>query len=228
MGTTSHRFICQLTEKFRVLEIGGLAIIAHGLSRKTKDADIWLDPMADARVWSHSLEEECRRFGDLAIHRLPGWVAVQGDALVEAVEETGLVRISGLDCPLDVFRKPNEVELAAFDAFHARGLKRADGIVLPHPLDLIETKLNTGRDQDLRDIQFLEDKVRAEYRAKLPTATLDEALALLDRYSEWQVLQAALENPSLEVRELAMSHLREFAAAGDPFSLAILEGREIP
>jgi hypothetical protein len=147
---------------------------------------------------------------------------------VEAVEETGLVRISGLDCPLDVFRKPNEVELAAFDAFHARGLKRADGIVLPHPLDLIETKLNTGRDQDLRDIQFLEDKVRAEYRAQLPTATLDEALALLDRYSEWRILQAALENPSPEVRELAMSHLREFAAAGDPFSLAILEGREIP
>ena len=78
------------------------------------------------------------------------------------------------------------------------------------------------------DIQFLEDKVRAEYRAQLPTATLEEAVALLDRYSEWQVLQAALENPSPEVRELAMSHLREFAAAGDPFSLAILEGREIP
>jgi hypothetical protein len=51
---------------------------------------------------------------------------------------------------------------------------------------------------------------------------------MLARYSEWQVLQSALENPSPEVRELAMSHLREFAAAGDPFSLAILEGREIP
>lgn len=35
-------------------------------------------------------------------------------------------------------------------------------------------------------------------------------------------------NPSPEVRELAMTHLREFAAAGDPFSLAILEGRELP
>jgi len=51
---------------------------------------------------------------------------------------------------------------------------------------------------------------------------------MLARYSEWQVLQAALENPSPEVRDLAMSHLREFAAAGDPFSLAILEGRQIP
>jgi len=51
---------------------------------------------------------------------------------------------------------------------------------------------------------------------------------MLGRYSEWQVLLAALKNPSDEVRELAMTHLREFAAAGDPFSQAILEGREIP
>jgi hypothetical protein len=43
-----------------------------------------------------------------------------------------------------------------------------------------------------------------------------------------RIAQASLENPYPEVRELAMSHLREFAAAGDPFSLAILEGREIP
>jgi hypothetical protein len=46
--------------------------------------------------------------------------------------------------------------------------------------------------------------------------------------TDWQVLQAALENPSAEVHELAMTHLREFAEAGDPFSQAILEGREIP
>ena len=51
---------------------------------------------------------------------------------------------------------------------------------------------------------------------------------MLKRYSEWQVLRAALANPAPVVRELAMQHLREFAEAGDPFSLAILEGREIP
>lgn len=47
-------------------------------------------------------------------------------------------------------------------------------------------------------------------------------------WCEWQVLVAAQENPLEEVRELARTHLREFAAAGDPFSQAILEGREIP
>jgi hypothetical protein len=59
-------------------------------------------------------------------------------------------------------------------------------------------------------------------------ATPEEATVMLGRYSEWQVLLSALENPSPVVHELAMSQLREFAAAGDPFSLAILEGRELP
>ncbi len=57
---------------------------------------------------------------------------------------------------------------------------------------------------------------------------VDEARAMLDRYSEWRVLQAALTNPCEEVRELATTHLHEFAEAGDPFSQAILAGREIP
>lgn len=109
-----------------------------------------------------------------------------------------------------------------------RAVVRSDGTLLPHPLDLIQSKLETGRDKDLYDIQHLESLVRADYKQRLPTATLAEATELLGRYSEWQVLVAALENPLADVRELAMTHLREFAAAGDPFSLAILEGRELP
>ena len=62
----------------------------------------------------------------------------------------------------------------------------------------------------------------------LPACEEDEGLELLKRSPSPRIAEAALENPSPEVRELAMSHLREFAAAGDPFSLAILEGREIP
>ena len=48
------------------------------------------------------------------------------------------------------------------------------------------------------------------------------------KHEKWEVLRSALENPLLEIKELAREHLREFAAAGDPFSLAILEGRELP
>ena len=139
-----------------------------------------------------------------------------------------MVRVLGLSCPLDVFRRPNEFHELGFDEVVGRARRSRDGTYLPSPLDLIQSKLDTGRDKDFKDIQHLESLVRDEYKGRLPLANLEEAQYLLGRYSEWQVLVAALENPLEEVRELAMTHLREFAAAGDPFSQAILEGREIP
>lgn len=51
----------------------------------------------------------------------------------------------------------------------------------------------------------------------LPACNEDEGLELLKRSPSPRITKAALENPSPEVRGLAMSHLREFAAAGDPF-----------
>ncbi len=228
MDTPTDQFIRQLTRRHQVVVLGGLAVIAHGLSRTTYDGDIWLDPMGDVSEWSAVLEKTCLEFGGLSLHRLPGWVLVSGSDVIDAVEETNMVRIHGLDCPLDVFRKPNEIEISEFDDVCQRAEPRSDGTLLPDPLDLIRSKFNTERDKDLYDILHLESVVRADYKSRLPTASLEEATALLDRYSEWQVLLPALENPSPEVRELAMTHLREFAAAGDPFSLAILEGRELP
>jgi hypothetical protein len=228
MGTPIDRFVRLLTSRHRVIVLGGLAVIAHGLSRSTYDGDIWLEPMADAETWSAELERCCRDFGELTLHRLPGWTPVSGEEIITAVVETGIIRVLGLDCPLDVFRVPNEIEAEDFDAMYSRGTVRSDGSMLPDPLDLLQSKMDTGRDKDRLDIGHLESVVRQTYREQLPLASFEKAQAMLARYSEWQVLQAALENPSPEVRDLAMSHLREFAAAGDPFSLAILEGREIP
>ncbi|MEO6474711.1 hypothetical protein [Luteolibacter sp.] len=184
--------------------------------------------MSNSDEWAAFLEKTCCDFGGLSLHRLPGWVPVSGMDLVDAIEETSMVRVQGLDCPLDVFRKPNEIEITDFDVICQRAKLRADGTLLPEPLDLIQSKLETGRDKDLIDILHLESVVRADYKKRLPTASLEEASQMLERFSEWQVLIPAMENPFAEVRELAMSHLREFAAAGDPFSQAILEGRELP
>ena len=228
MGTPTDRFVRLLTSRHRVIVLGGLAVIAHGLSRSTYDGDIWLEPMADAETWSAELESCCRDFGELTLHRLPGWTPVSGDEIITAVMETGVIRVLGLDCPLDVFRVPNEIEAEDFDVMYSRGTVRSDGSMLPDPLDLLQSKMDTGRDKDRLDIGHLESVVRRTYREQLPFASFEMAQGMLARYSEWQVLQAALLNPTPEVRDLAMSHLREFAAAGDPFSLAILEGREIP
>lgn len=227
MGTPTDNFIRKLTRDHRVIVLGGLAVIGHGFSRSTFDSDIWLEPMEDAGTWSAVVAQTALEMG-VTITRLPGWKPVSGNALVGAVEETGMVRISGLDLPLDIFRAPNEIELSEFEGMFSRATIKADGTYLPEPLDLIQSKLNTGRDKDQKDIDFLEGVIRADYKLRLPSATFEEADALLARYSEWDVLRAALENPDERVRELAMTHLREFAAAGDPFSLAILEGREVP
>ena len=228
MAIPVQRFIDQLTTDHRVIVVGGLAVIGHGFTRPTKDADVWLEPMESAREWAEAVETVCRSIPGTSTRRLPGWVNVTGAELADAIEETGIVRIHGLDSPLDIFRKPNEFESHFFDAVASRAKLNGDGTLLPEPLDLIQTKMNTGRDQDLKDIDYLESLVRAEYKERLPSATPSEARAMLERYSEWQVLQAALTNPSPEVRELAMTHLHEFAEAGDPFSQAILAGREIP
>jgi hypothetical protein len=45
METSTDVFIRQLTRQHRVVVLGGLAVIAHGLSRSTYDGDVWLDPM---------------------------------------------------------------------------------------------------------------------------------------------------------------------------------------
>ena len=228
MAIPVQTFVDRLTCHHRVVVLGGLAVIAHGYSRHTQDADIWLDPMSLPEEWAAVVDGVCMDLPGTTIHRLPGWVEVSGLGVVTAVAETGMVRIHGLTCPLDIFRRPNEFKELAFEEVVLRASRSADGTLLPDPLDLIQSKLDTGRDKDLHDIQHLESIVRADYKQRLPLATPEEATVMLGRYTEWQVLLSALENPSPEVQELAMSQLREFAAAGDPFSLAILEGRELP
>lgn len=161
-------------------------MIVHGLSASTREVEIWLDPMASSHEWASSLEKVCADFVGLSIHRLPGWSPVSGLDLIDAVEETSMVRVLGLDCPLDIFRKPNVIEISDFDVICRRAALCNDGTLLPHPLDLIQSKLDTGRDKDLQDIQHLESVVRADYKIRLPVATLEEATHLLERYSEWR------------------------------------------
>ncbi|MBN8458931.1 MAG: hypothetical protein J0M04_13940 [Verrucomicrobia bacterium] len=228
METLTAKFVRILTERHRVVVLGGLAVIAHGLSRSTYDGDIWLDPMEDCGQWAKAIQDACGAFTGLSLHRLPGWKKVSGSGLVEAVEDTGMVRVQGLDCPLDIFRSPNEFEAGDFDMVCNRARMRADGTLLPHPVDLIQTKIDTGRDKDRMDIFHLESLIRAEYRERLPVADAGEAREMLERYSDWEVLSVAMNHPAPEIRELAMEHLREFAAEGDPFSQAILAGRPIP
>jgi hypothetical protein len=228
MGTTTGEFIAALAGQHRVVVIGGLAVIAHGLSRITKDADIWLDPMGSATAWAQKLERLCAGFSDLTLHTLPGWRPVHGSDLAAAAEDVGMVRVLGLDCPLDVFRRPNEFLEDSFDEVFERSSPNSDGTFLPDPLDLIITKLNTGRDKDLDDSRHLETIIRNKYSSILPSATLEEVRQLFDRFLDWEVCRMALGNPSQDVRDYTIERLREMANEGDPFSQALLEDKLIP
>jgi hypothetical protein len=211
-----------------VLVIGGLAVIAHGHNRSTKDADIWLEPMDSPADWAKALVQACEFFPGATIHSLPGWREVCGTEIAIAAEEVGMVRIQGLDCPLYIFREPNEFPPGSFDEVYERATPNIDGTRLPDPLDIIVTKLNTDRAKDLEDSRFLESVIRERYRGILPTAPLVEVQRLLDRFLDWEVCAMALSNPAPEVKDYAARCLRELAADGDPFSKALLERENIP
>ncbi len=228
MGTKAREFIAALTERHDVIVIGDLAVIAHGFNRPTKDADIWLDPMESASAWAEVVERVCGQFADLSIHTLPCWREISGYKIAEAADEVGMVRVNGLDCPLDILRRPNEFSAESFGEILSRCERNADGTWLPDPLDLAISKDLTNREKDGHDIRFLEAKVRSRWIGLLPTATCAEAEALLERFVDWQTCEAALQNPDVVVREMALGFLLEFAAEGDPFSQAILDDRTIP
>ena len=212
-------FVRALTDGHRVLLLGGLAVIAHGLARATKDADVWLDPLASTEAWAGALFEAGRAFPKVRMARLPGWTPVETvEEIAEAADETGIIRVLGLECPLDVFRRPNELEELDFDAVWSRATPKEDGVYLPDPTDLLVSKSDTGRDRDNADIQFLEAKLRTDLGARLKTATRAEAEAIFARYADHVVATKALENPDPAVQALAREILEGFAAQGDPFA----------
>jgi hypothetical protein len=228
MGPTAGQFVAALAARHRVLVIGGLAVIAHGFNRPTKDADVWLEPLGSPADWAAALGEVCGLFPGITVHTLPGWREVAGQEIAAAAEDVGMVRILGLDCPLDVFRRPNEFAADAFGEVLSRATRNADGTWLPDPLDLAISKDLTHRAKDVQDVTFLESIARQRWLERLPAASLAEARGLFDRFVDWRTCQAAMLNPDPEVREMALACLREFAAEGDPFSQAILAGSPIP
>lgn len=228
MAATVQDFVDRLILEGRIVVLGGLAVIAHGFNRPTKDADIWFEPSESPEAWAEKLKRTISQFPATSVHILPYWQEVDLSRLGEAVAESRMVRILGLEKPLDIFREANGLDIADFNPVVARSVHNRDGTYLPDPLDLFLSKTDTDREKDLQDMWHLEALVRRSYQQRLPTATLAEATELLSRYSSWQVLRFALANPDPAVQALAHQQLQEFADDGDPFSLAILEGRPIP
>ncbi len=231
MGTENlDGFMRALTRNHRVVLLGGLAVIAHGLSRATKDADIWLEPLDSPEEWARALSEVVAAFPQTSIATLPRWMPIRTTAeIARAAAEIGMVRVLGLECALDVFRRPNEIEESAFDEVWGRATLKDDGVFLPDALDLLVSKQDTQRDSDQEDIHFLESKVRRELGARLAVATPEEAAAIFARYVDHVVCERALANPLPEVRAQALALLTELADSGDWFARDVLaKGTDAP
>lgn len=63
--TNADAFTCALAARHRVVLLGGMAIISYGLSRKTKDVDIWLDPLPSSKIWAAELNACLDSFSDV-------------------------------------------------------------------------------------------------------------------------------------------------------------------
>jgi len=108
------------------------------------------------------------------------------------IERDGVIRINGLERPLDIFRDPNQLGISHFDEIWQRAQAMDDGTRLPDSIDLLVSKQETGREKDQTDIIFLEGKIQADYLARLPLASRDEAAQMLERFLTPRVAGAAL------------------------------------
>lgn len=219
---TTVDFIEKLSESNRVITLGGVAVIAHGLDRNTLDADIWLDPVGSGNEWVENVCKVMDNFPSVIPIRIAHWTSIEKEFFADLIEVDGVCRLNGMERPLDIFRKPNEIELDSFDEIWNRAKPMKDGTRLPDVIDLLLTKQLTGRAKDNYDISFLEGKATATYLEKLSFSSAEEALEMLERFMNPEVAAAALKHPASKVREAGLSYLRELAEAGDPFAVDLL------
>jgi hypothetical protein len=220
--TESDEVVRRLADEFRVLTLGGLAVIATGLSRNTYDADIWVEPFASPEEWSNHLSPILYASGTAQPVAIGSWEKIGRGNLAGVIGRDGVIRVNGLERPLDVFRDPNQLAMEDFDEIWDRAQLQDDGTRLPDPIDLLVSKQETGRDKDRADIIFLEGKIEADYLARLPKVSADEAAHMLRRFLTPRVAEAALAHPGNGVGELARKFLHELAEEGDPYAAEIL------
>lgn len=219
---TTGKLARELASRYRLLSLGGLAVISHGFDRLTYDADIWLEPFENADEWAHVVSKFFKDYPTLRILSIGVWEEVHSDTLAKTISDDGVVRVMGADQPLDIFRKPNELEVEQFEEVWERARPLDDGTRLPDPIDLLVTKMMTDREKDFHDIAFLEAKVEKDYLERLPQSSAAEAEVMLERFLSPKVAEAALDHPEASIQQLALRYLKELTEEGNPYARDIL------
>ncbi len=223
----AHDAVARLAAENRVIVLGGIAVVLHGLHRSTKDIDIWLDPLANEQLWADTIRPLLESEGLTAARvadEAGRFVPIEYDDIASVVAQDRFVRILGSDRPIDVFRIPNHLEASEFDEIWQRSNPLEDGTRLIDEIDLIVTKMATGRPHDEADMRFLQQKVENAYRERLRSCSPNEATKLFERFSTPDIAAfAATQAEDKAVRALGLQVLDDLCAAGDHYAMQLAE-----
>ena len=91
-------------------------------------------------------------------------------------------------------------------------------------VDFVTTKEDTNRDHDQTDHVYPMSLARRSQGEALAAArNQDEALASMDEFHDYAVLERGLDNTLPEVRDVIWCEIKQLAADGDPFAKELLE-----
>lgn len=203
MDSKSEKLVRKLCEKNRVILLGGMAMLAHGFARFTRDVDIWLDPTGGLEFWARALASAVEPFRRAKFLNARTKEEVPASEIQGLVETEEMIRITGLDMDVDVFFRPNNLKSEDFNLIWERSVEKEKGLKIPDEIDLGLTKLGTGRIQDRIDIEWLDAKIIPVLSNKLESCSLNEAEVVFSRITSIPLLNSAMKNPNPLVRSLA-------------------------
>ena len=223
MEHTVENFMNELAEEGRILLIGGLAVIAHGLSRATKDADIWFEPFENEQIWADKVNRICKKFENAKLFDVFEGMLISSNDLAVYIVYKKMIRINGLERPLDIFREPNNMEKKDFEQAYSRSNTYYGKYKVMDEIDLLLTKDDTGRKYDIEDQVFLRAKINSEIQSNLESGSYEEVRKYFDRYIDLKCCEAALKNTDPEVKKLAYEMIKLIAEEGDMYAKVFLE-----
>ena len=88
---TAVELIRFLASTHRVVVLGGLAVISHGLSRVTHDADCWLEPNLSTELWCEAVKKILLKWPRLRMVSIGDWSELPANELAGYIEDFGIL-----------------------------------------------------------------------------------------------------------------------------------------
>lgn len=144
IGPHLHLFKSLNDHGVEYLLIGGVAVVAHGAARTTKDIDFFIRPTVENATKCLAALEDVG-FGTVFLTTPEKLCATEVTIFKDIVRVDILTRVKGIDF---------------VDAYHKKIFFKVGDILIPtlNKQDLIRTKKAAGRDIDLEDVIVLESK----------------------------------------------------------------------